>query len=187
MSTAGRHDETPEGAAVELLAAALGPRARGCFTTRGAGAPPVSAQDPYAGLNLALHVGDDPARVGRARRRLEEALGLGSGRRAGAGPRPPGLAWMNQIHSAVVARARLQTRPDDAPAADALVLSSRASPAARRPAGAAVMVADCVPLLLACPLYTSDAADDRLSVDLGGRRITKKKILVTCCMLSTVK
>ena len=117
MSTTGRHDETPEGAAVELLAAALGPRARGCFTTRGAGAPPVSAQDPYAGLNLALHVGDDAARVGRARCRLEEALGLGPGRRAGAGPRPPGLAWMNQIHSAVVARARLQTRPDDAPAA----------------------------------------------------------------------
>ena len=73
MSTTGRHDEAPEGAAVELLAAALGPRARGCFTTRGAGAPPVSAQDPYAGLNLALHVGDDAARVGRARRRLEEA------------------------------------------------------------------------------------------------------------------
>ena len=158
MSTTGRHDETPEGAAVELLAAALGPRARGCFTTRGAGAPPVSAQDPYAGLNLALHVGDDPARVGRARRRLEEALGLGPGRRAGAGPRPPGLAWMNQIHSAVVARARLQTRPDDAPAADALVLSSRASPPARRPAGAAVMVADCVPLLLAADDGTIVAA-----------------------------
>ena len=134
------------------------PAARGCFTTRGAGAPPVSAQDPYAGLNLALHVGDDPARVGRARRQLEEALGLGPGRRAGAGPRPPGLAWMNQIHSAVVARASFQTRPDDAPAADALVLSSRASPAARRPAGAAVMVADCVPLLLAADDGTIVAA-----------------------------
>ena len=28
----------------------------------------------------------------------------------------------------------------------------------------------------ACLLYTSDAADERLSVDLGGRRIIKKKI-----------
>ena len=56
------------------------------------------------------------------------------------------------------ARARLQMRPDDAPAADALVLSSRASPAARRPAGAAVMVADCVPLLLAADDGTIVAA-----------------------------
>ncbi len=28
-----------------------------------------------------------------------------------------------------------------------------------------------------CLLYTSDAADERSSVDLGGRRIIKKKIL----------
>ena len=28
---------------------------------------------------------------------------------------------------------------------------------------------------LACLLYTSDAADERSSVDLGGRRIIKKK------------
>ena len=35
-----------------------------------------------------------------------------------------------------------------------------------------------VPLLLCktCLLYTSDAADERSSVDLGGRRIIKKKI-----------
>src|SRR5678815_66877 len=30
-------------------------------------------------------------------------------------------------------------------------------------------------LLLPCLLYTSDAADERSSVDLGGRRIIKKK------------
>ena len=29
--------------------------------------------------------------------------------------------------------------------------------------------------LLRCLLYTSDAADERSSVDLGGRRIIKKK------------
>ena len=30
-------------------------------------------------------------------------------------------------------------------------------------------------LLIICLLYTSDAADERSSVDLGGRRIIKKK------------
>ena len=33
--------------------------------------------------------------------------------------------------------------------------------------------------ILSCLLYTSDAADDLLCVDLGGRRITKKKTQVT--------
>ena len=33
-------------------------------------------------------------------------------------------------------------------------------------------------LLEACLLYTSDAADERSSVDLGGRRIIKKKTLI---------
>ena len=31
---------------------------------------------------------------------------------------------------------------------------------------------------LICLLYTSDAADERSSVDLGGRRIIKKKTIV---------
>ena len=34
-------------------------------------------------------------------------------------------------------------------------------------------------LYTACLLYTSDAADDLLCVDLGGRRIIKKKITLT--------
>ena len=33
---------------------------------------------------------------------------------------------------------------------------------------------DCIQVV-ACLLYTSDAADERSSVDLGGRRIIKKK------------
>ena len=36
-------------------------------------------------------------------------------------------------------------------------------------------------LYIGCLLYTSDAADERSSVDLGGRRIIKKKTYVTCC------
>ena len=31
------------------------------------------------------------------------------------------------------------------------------------------------PVIISCLLYTSDAADERSSVDLGGRRIIKKK------------
>ena len=34
---------------------------------------------------------------------------------------------------------------------------------------------DAVAVIFTCLLYTSDAADDLLCVDLGGRRITKKK------------
>ena len=34
---------------------------------------------------------------------------------------------------------------------------------------------DCRGRIDACLLYTSDAADERSSVDLGGRRIIKKK------------
>ena len=35
-------------------------------------------------------------------------------------------------------------------------------------------------LCVVCLLYTSDAADERSSVDLGGRRIIKKKTNVLC-------
>ena len=34
---------------------------------------------------------------------------------------------------------------------------------------------DYLAMCIACLLYTSDAADERSSVDLGGRRIIKKK------------
>ena len=131
----------------DLIEVDLGPRARGFFTTRGLRARPVSApgggaQDrdaesvegtSYDGWNLALHVGDDPQRVHCHRRRLEELLGLEQGSH---------LAWMNQIHSAVVATAQA----GEVPTADALVLDSRTGGA---PAGCCVLVADCVPVLLA--------------------------------------
>mgnify|MGYP003381619284 CR=1 FL=1 len=38
-----------------------------------------------------------------------------------------------------------------------------------------VALGQLAPLLHDCLLYTSDAADERSSVDLGGRRIIKKK------------
>ena len=38
-----------------------------------------------------------------------------------------------------------------------------------------------------CLLYTSDAADERSSVDLGGRRIIKKKKSEELCGIRTIK
>ena len=37
------------------------------------------------------------------------------------------------------------------------------------------LIAEQLADVVACLLYTSDAADERSSVDLGGRRIIKKK------------
>ena len=42
-------------------------------------------------------------------------------------------------------------------------------------------MSECDPYCGACLLYTSDAADERSSVDLGGRRIIKKKKKQDAC------
>lgn len=102
----------------------------------------VAFTDAGAG-NLALHVGDDPAAVRRRRAELEAAAGLG-GR---------SFRYMNQVHgndvativgatatSATAATATAGAGHDpSAPTADALV--SRTEPLA-------VLVADCVPVVL---------------------------------------
>ncbi|TLM71990.1 polyphenol oxidase family protein [Pseudarthrobacter sp. NamB4] len=90
--------------------------------------PGVSAAftDNRAG-NLALHVGDDPAAVRRRREQLEDALGV----------EPRSLRFMNQVHGTTVA---VMERGSGTPEADAMV--SRGLPLA-------VMVADCIPVLLA--------------------------------------
>ena len=49
--------------------------------------------------------------------------------------------------------------------------------APKNPAAPAPMTA--IFFLKTCLLYTSDAADERSSVDLGGRRIIKKKKITT--------
>ncbi len=82
--------------------------------------------------NLALHVGDEPAAVHRRRERLEQAAGLGGGR----------FHFMNQVHGnavAVVPGGAAADHGRPAPTADALV--SAGGPLA-------VMVADCVPIVL---------------------------------------
>ena len=59
------------------------------------------------------------------------------------------------------------------------VYSSQVSPGAREPVMVIVktwlVLTPAGALITGCLLYTSDAADERSSVDLGGRRIIKKK------------
>ncbi|MHA7221086.1 polyphenol oxidase family protein [Arthrobacter sp. RHLT1-20] len=90
----------------------------------------VAFTDAAAG-NLAFHVGDDPSEVQRRRVELEQAAGLGA----------RGFQYMNQVHGNVVALIGGGTvaAGTAAPTADALV--SCGEPLA-------VMVADCVPIVL---------------------------------------
>lgn len=81
--------------------------------------------------NLALHVGDDPAEVRRRRDRLESASGI----------KPRHFQYMNQVHGSDVLILETGSAAHDAagPTADGLV--SRGMPLA-------VMVADCVPVVM---------------------------------------
>jgi len=92
-----------------------------------------SSTGPYAELNLAAHVGDDPGSVADNRERLLAALGL-----------PPGRFVVgDQVHGADVAEVRAPWE-GPAPGADALVTADP-------DLVLAVLVADCVPVLLAAP------------------------------------
>lgn len=86
----------------------------------------VAFTDTNAG-NLALHVGDDASAVRRRRARLEHAAGVA----------PRRFQYMNQVHGNEVSLV-VESAPS-APTADALV--SLGQPLA-------VMVADCIPLVL---------------------------------------
>ena len=85
----------------------------------------VAFTDSAAG-NLALHVGDDGPSVMRRREELEAAAGIA----------PRRFQYMNQVHGNHVA---VMESDGPAPTADAMV--SRSLPLA-------VMVADCIPLVL---------------------------------------
>ena len=102
--------------------------------------------------NLALHVGDDPAQVRRRRAALEQHMDVPAG----------SLAFMNQVHSNVVATVpRLRTpRTDSSPVSSEGEFSAAEGPAVDAPTAdallspdgsvpLAVMVADCVPVVLA--------------------------------------
>ncbi len=114
----------------ELVRAELGPGVSAGFSTT-AGGCSVGA---WAGLNLALHVGDDPAAVRANRAALSRLTGAP-------------VAFVEQVHGTQVLVA---TEPASSPAdslgvADALVASGPGVPVA-------VLVADCVPVLLADPV-----------------------------------
>jgi hypothetical protein len=83
------------------------------------------SQAPYSGNNLALHVGDDPGAVGKNRSQLEGLIGP--------------TQYMNQTHGNTVAV--VDGKSTHEPNADALVTAESGIVLA-------VLVADCIPLLL---------------------------------------
>jgi YfiH family protein len=96
---------------------------RAAMTTRAGGV----STGTFASFNLATHVGDDPAAVAENRRRLRDALAL-----------PAEPAWLEQVHGA-----RVAVLPGSAPGpADAAVAFAPGSVCA-------VLVADCLPVILA--------------------------------------
>lgn len=103
-------------------------RVRRVLTTRAGG----RSAAPYDRFNLGDHVGDDPDAVAANRRRLGEGIGLG----------PERVAWMHQVHGTDVAV--VSDPGGETPTADALVTD-------RPRLALAVVVADCVPVLLADP------------------------------------
>jgi YfiH family protein len=102
-------------------------RVHAAFTLRGGGL----SRAPYESFNLAAHVGDEPAAVAQNRRLLLQDLSL---------PREP--LWLEQVHGSQVVDADQLAPSGVAPRADGAVT---------RQCGAvlAVLVADCLPVLLA--------------------------------------
>jgi YfiH family protein len=99
---------------------------------------------PYATLDVADHVGDDPAAVAENRRRLAAAAGLDA---------PHGWVWLRQVHGDGVV---IPDGPVPAPpVADAAVTPVHGLPLA-------VVTADCAPVALAC--------DDAAGVAHAGHR-----------------
>lgn len=98
--------------------------ARACTSTRRGG----SSAPPFDDLNLAGHVGDDPAAVAANRARLRRALAL-----------PAEPVWLRQVHGAAVIA--LAAGTGSVPPADGAVTSFPGRVCA-------VLSADCVPIVL---------------------------------------
>ncbi|WP_028102491.1 peptidoglycan editing factor PgeF [Pseudoduganella violaceinigra] len=104
-----------------------------CTTRRGGvspepyGAGPQAIANAGGGLNLGVHVGDDPANVAFNRAILKGRL-------------PSEPAWLSQVHGTAVVRADLQGR-GRAPQADASI-------ALMPGAVCVIQTADCLPVLL---------------------------------------
>ncbi len=109
------------------------PTVRALSTWRGGGV----SRGPYASLNLGDHVGDDPDAVASNRRAVRDAAGL-----------PAEPVWLRQVHGLRVAD--LDAGTPDAPA-DAAITR-------RRGRVAAILTADCLPVLIAAEDGTAVAA-----------------------------
>lgn len=101
---------------------------RKVFTTRAGGVSP----SPYNSFNLGDHVGDDPEHVRANRERLARAIGLDSSR----------VVYMEQIHSNTV------TVIPGPPVGGGAVEATDALVTTTPGLALAVLVADCVPVLL---------------------------------------
>jgi hypothetical protein len=97
------------------------------ITTRAGGASVA----PYESFNLGDHVGDEPGAVAANRKRLASELGLSVDQ----------LVWMEQIHGRTATIVR-GPQPEPLPATDAVI-------AVGTGLAVVVVVADCVPILLA--------------------------------------
>ncbi len=117
-------------------------RVRAFVTTR----PGGYSGGPYASLNLATHVGDDPDVVIRNRRHLVSTLGL---------PAEPG--WLAQVHGARVIETRVRAGTTAPVCADA---ATTAIPGVVL----AVLTADCL------PVFFADRNGCRVSVAHAGWR-----------------
>ncbi len=114
----------PDGSSARLLAARDGLSAHTVVTSRTGGV----SRPPYDSLDLGDHVGDDPRAVAENRARLAARVGVP-------------VAYMGQVHGAGVA---VIDGAGDGPVPDVDALVT-ATPAL----ALAVLVADCVPVLLA--------------------------------------
>jgi YfiH family protein len=128
---------------------------RAVSTTRQGGVSPL----PYASLNLAEHVGDDPACVAENRRRLAAMLNLAA--------KP---AWLEQVHGTTVVAAETVLAPV---AADAAFTRKPGLPCV-------VMTADCLPVLLCDRAGTVVAA-----AHAGWRGLASGVIAATVARLAT--
>jgi hypothetical protein len=102
-------------------------RVRRVVTTRDGG----RSRPPYQSFNLADHVGDDPDAVAANRNRLATELGLPADH----------VIWMEQVHGRTTTIVDAP-RTEPVEATDAVI-------ATRPGLAVAVLVADCVPILLA--------------------------------------
>ncbi|OGT21890.1 MAG: hypothetical protein A2V90_03990 [Gammaproteobacteria bacterium RBG_16_57_12] len=100
------------------------PRVRACTTTRLGGV----SEPPFDSLNLADHVGDDPARVAANQARLMELLRL-----------PAAPVWLRQVHGVQVCNATVCATRE--------LCEADASTSTEAGVVCAVLSADCLPVL----------------------------------------